>query len=156
MLGVLSEENIDQLLESGSTGRIGCYDGEKVYIVPVSYAYNGTYLVAHSAEGMKIKMMRKNPEICFQVDHIESGRNWQSVVLWGKYEEVTDPKERYYAMKFLVGRLMHIQASETAGVQGMSRELANPDEQPHELKPVVYRIRIKERTGRFEKDGHAH
>ncbi|WP_143306440.1 pyridoxamine 5'-phosphate oxidase family protein [Chitinophaga vietnamensis] len=151
MLGVLMKEDIDQVLTRNITGRLGCTDGEKVYIVPVSYAFNDTYLVAHSREGMKIDIMRKHPHICFQIDEIDDLSNWRSVILWGDYEEVTDPKERYYAMKFLVGRLMHIPVSETAGVHEMSQELEHSPAEPSIVRPVVYKIRIREKTGRFEK-----
>jgi nitroimidazol reductase NimA-like FMN-containing flavoprotein (pyridoxamine 5'-phosphate oxidase superfamily) len=151
MLGVLTPEQIDELLSKNITGRIGCTDGGKTYVVPVSYAYNGTYLVIHSREGMKVSMMRKNPHICFQVDEIDAPGNWRSVILWGDYEEVTEPKERYYAMKFLVGRLLQQPVSKTAGVQEMSREMEQQHSEPPVIRPVVYKIRIKEKTGRFEK-----
>ena len=152
MLGDLTPEQIDAILSKHAAGRIGCTDGLKPYVVPVSYAFNGAYLVIHSRAGKKIDIMRKNPLVCFQVDEIDDLANWRSVILWGQYEEVTDPKERYYAMKFLVGHLMHHNVSETAGVPEMSHELSHPDAEktPPVLRPIVYRIRIIEKTGRFE------
>jgi len=150
MLGKLNLDQIDHVLANNVTGRIGCTDGQKVYIVPVSYAFNNAYLVIHSKEGMKIDMMRKHPHICFQVDEIIDQANWQSVVLWGDYEEITDPKERFYAMKFLVSRLAHLRVSETAGVSEMHEEMAAEKTAEHIVRPIVYRIRINEKTGRFE------
>ncbi len=150
MLGTLTTSQIDEILVNNMTGRIGCTDGQKVYIVPVSYAFNGTYLVAHSREGMKIDMMRANPSVCFEVDEIDDFTNWRSVVLWGDYEEVTDERERYYAMKFLVGNLLKQPVSETAGLHDMSTELAQSHMAAHK-RPVIYRIRIKEKAGRYEK-----
>ena len=146
MLGTLATDQIDQVLCANVTGRIGCTDGTKMYIVPVSYVFNGSYLIAHSKEGMKIDIMRDHPHVCFQVDETGGDTNWRSVLVWGDYEEITDPKERYYAMKSLVSHLMHIKMSEPAGMQ--EQEL--PQEQL--LRPIVYRIRIKEKTGRFEKN----
>jgi len=131
------------------TGRLACSNGQKLYIVPISYAFNGNYLLAHSRPGMKIDMMRERPQVCFQVDEIEDHMNWRSVVLWGSYEEITDRRERYYAMKFLVSRLIHQEVSETAGISDMSDELDQEPPTP-EPRPIVYRIRIKEKTGRFE------
>src|ERR1044072_1192212 len=113
MLGSLAISEIDEILANNMTGRIGCTDGKKTYIVPISYAFNGDYLLAHSREGMKIDMMRQHPHVCFEVDEIHDYTNWRSVVLWGDYEEVTDERERYYAMKFLVGRLLKQPVSET-------------------------------------------
>ncbi|NLR77961.1 pyridoxamine 5'-phosphate oxidase family protein [Chitinophaga eiseniae] len=151
MLGELNNEEIDQVLANNVTGRIGCTEDGKVYIVPISYAFNNTYIIAHSREGMKIDMMRKHPLVCFQVDEMTDLSNWRSVVLWGNYEEITDPKERYYAMKFLVSRLAQLPVSETAGVAQMHQELQAEESTAHIIRPVVYRIRIKEKTGRFEK-----
>lgn len=151
MLGKLNNDEIDQVLANNITGRIGCTDEEKVYIVPVNYAFNSAYIIAHSQEGMKIDMMRKHPHICFQVDEIISPTNWRSVIIWGNYEEVMDPREKYYAMKFLVSRLSQQHVSETAGVTEMHEELVMPGISTNIVRPVLYRIRIEEKTGRFEK-----
>lgn len=150
MLGKLNLDQIDDVLANNVTGRIGCTDGQKVYIVPVSYAFNNAYLVIHSKEGMKIDMMRQHPHVCFQVDEIANLTNWRSVILWGAYEEITDPKEKFYAMKFLVSRLAHLQVSETAGVSQMHEEMAGERKPENIIRPIIYRIRISEKTGRFE------
>jgi len=34
--------------------------------------------------------MRKNPEVCFQLDVIENLASWRSVICWGTFEELTD------------------------------------------------------------------
>ncbi|HEY0272626.1 MAG TPA: pyridoxamine 5'-phosphate oxidase family protein [Chitinophaga sp.] len=147
MLGTLNEQEIEEVLLRNVTGRIGCYDGSKVYVVPVSYAYNDKYIITHSYEGMKINIMRKNPQVCFEVDEMQDQANWRSVIAWGTYEEVTNERERYYAMKFLVSRLMHLQISETAR---LPEEAQHAPARPGDPKPIVYRIRLGERTGRFE------
>lgn len=152
MLGKLNSDQIDQLLAANVTGRIGCTDGSRVYIVPVSYVFNGSYLIAHSREGVKIDMMRAHPDVCFEVDETDDYANWRSVVVWGEYDEVTDPKERYYAMKSLISHLMHVKMNEPAGIQETYGEMEDPPEQDLLLRPVVYRIRIKEKTGRFERN----
>jgi hypothetical protein len=151
MLGKLGLDEIDAVLTANITGRIGCTDGVKVYVVPVSYAFNGSYVIVHSKEGMKISMMRAHPHVCLQVDEIDDDANWRSIIVWGDYEEITDPRERYYAMKFLVSRLIHRQVSETAGLDEMKNAVEDTHEPDHHPRPVVYRIRINEKTGRFEK-----
>jgi len=54
------------------------------YVVPINYFYRNSTVFALSAEGTKIKMMRKNPEICFQVDDIKSISSAGKVLLPGK------------------------------------------------------------------------
>lgn len=143
MLGELTQEEIITVLSDNMNGRIGYTDGNRVYIMPVNYAFNGDHLILHSREGGKIDKLREHPHVCFEVDEIRDQANWKTVLTWGDYEEVTDEKEKYYAMKFLVTRLKHLKVSETVGLEPAS---------DHELKPVIYRIRIKESSGRFEKN----
>lgn len=151
MLGNLTPEEIDAILLKHATGHLACTNGTTPYIVPLAYAFHGAYLVAHSKEGMKIDMMRNNPSVCFQVDEIDDLTNWRSVIVWGTYEEVTNTKERYYMMKFLVSHLLQYHAGELAGVKEMTRTLNNQAEEHPVNRPVVYRIRIREKTGRFER-----
>jgi len=150
MLGTLSQQQIDELLNRNVTGRIGCHDGDRIYVVPVSYAYNEKYIIAHSREGLKIEMMRKSPEVCFEVDEIHDLSNWKCVIAQGTYEEITDERERYYAMKFLVSRLKHLKISETARLPHMALEGEVAEDIPAEIRPIVYRIRLSSLSGRFE------
>src|SRR5580692_2462231 len=94
MLGELNERQIESLLKDLPIGRIGCHADGITYIVPVNYVYDGIAIYVHSAKGLKIDMMRKNPEVCFQTDAIDSLSNWVSVIAWGKFEEITDMIEK--------------------------------------------------------------
>ncbi|SHM62971.1 hypothetical protein SAMN05444266_109251 [Chitinophaga jiangningensis] len=156
MLGNLLPEQIEDILTRHVTGRIGCTDGQQPYIVPVSYAYNGTYLVAHSKPGLKIDIMRKNAAVCFEVDEIDDLVNWRSVLVRGRYQEVTDPREKYYLMKFLVGHLQQYHASELAVLNEMSKGLDIQGEAPPIIRPIVFKITVIEKTGRYEKGMTGH
>jgi hypothetical protein len=41
--------------------------------VPITYVFDGEAVYAHSADGLKIRMMRANPHVCFEVDQRETG-----------------------------------------------------------------------------------
>jgi uncharacterized protein len=82
MLGQLTTEQCEQILASEVVGRIGCYADHEVNIVPVTYVFDKGFVYAHSKEGHKINMMRKNPKVCFQVDRIENMASWRSVIGW--------------------------------------------------------------------------
>jgi len=88
MLGKLSDVQIEQVLHEQFVGRIGCYADGKIYVVPVTYVYDDAYIYAHSKEGLKVQMMRKSPQVCFQVDAMENMTNWRSVIVWGEYQEL--------------------------------------------------------------------
>jgi len=151
MIGKLTDEEIEEILKSNVLGGIGCNDNYKTYVVPVNYVFDGKYIIAHSLEGMKIRMMRKNPSVCFEVDEQTSFTNWRSVIAWGEYQELTEERDRYYAMKLFVDRTMHMKISMTA----IPPKIDENKMHLHLLsnkKPVIYRIIITEKTGRFEND----
>jgi nitroimidazol reductase NimA-like FMN-containing flavoprotein (pyridoxamine 5'-phosphate oxidase superfamily) len=148
MLGELNKQQIEDVLHQGMIGRIGCYANNKMYVVPVTYAYDGLHIYAHSKEGKKIEIMRKNPNICFEVEAIENMTNWRSVIVWGKYQELKDSKSQERGLKILRDRFAPMTTSETAH---RPQEMRAPHIVFKEKKAIAYRIVIKEQSGRFEK-----
>lgn len=141
MLGELSHEQIEDVLHAQVIGRIGCADGKRVYVVPVTYVYDGDAVYAHSGEGMKLRVMRANPAVCFEVEQVEDMARWRSVIAWGEFEELRG-EEAVAALRRLVARLAPLMASETA------RPTHGADTRGRSA--VLFRIRLTERTGRFE------
>jgi len=150
MVGNLTEEEMKEVLRNNIIGRIGCNDGERTYVVPVSYLFDGDNIIAHSLEGMKIYMMRRNPEVCFEVDEMTSFTNWRSVILWGQYEEIKDERERVEAMDSFVHRMLRLKISKTAQTPETSRIRLHP--RTGKLRTIVYRIVVNKMTGKFEDD----
>lgn len=151
MIGRLTPKEIEEVLNANVLGRIGCNDGEKTYVVPINYVYDGKHIIGHSVAGMKIDMMRKNPSVCFEVDEMKNFTNWKSVIVWGTYEELKNEEERYSAMRSFVERMMHMKISETAVLPESAEKRIHP-RSPGNIKPVIYRIVINEKSGRFESD----
>ncbi len=150
MIGKLTDEQIEEVLKVNLLGRIGCNDRKKTYVVPINYVYDGKYIIAQSVEGMKIRMMRLNPDVCFEVDEMNSFTNWKSVIVWGQYQELTDERARYQALKLFVDRMLHSKISETAIPPEIVAKKVHPHA-PGTIRPVIYRIVITEKSGRFEK-----
>jgi uncharacterized protein len=148
MLGELTSAQVDHVLHSQFVGRIGCCVKNEMYIVPVTYALSGGYIYVTSKEGMKTDMMRQNPSVCFEVDIIENMANWRSVVLWGEYQELNDERERKKAIKILADKVMPLITSETIKPK---RQTMAPAIVEKERRPIVYRILITKKTGRYEK-----
>lgn len=148
MLGQLSEAQINNVLASQVIGRLACTNGMEPYIVPVTYTYDGKYIYGQTNEGAKLKMLRKNPNVCFEVDMMTDMRNWQSVIVYGRFEELKDKKEKE-ARDILFGRVFSLQTSSTIHAYG-HEETGKVDDSTR-VKHVMYRIKIKKKTGRFEK-----
>jgi nitroimidazol reductase NimA-like FMN-containing flavoprotein (pyridoxamine 5'-phosphate oxidase superfamily) len=141
MLGELNEEQIEELLMSLPVGRIGCHADGVTYIVPVNYVYDGKNLYAHSAKGMKIDMMRKNPEVCFQADAIDNLMNWESVI--------TDMQEKQDTMQNIINRVMPLMHGNMA--QPSHGFTSNANDVGGVVELILYKIILTKKTGRFEK-----
>lgn len=150
MLGSLNDRQIDSLLSSELIGRIGCSVEGKTYVVPVSYTYDGKHIYSHTLEGLKTSMLRTNPMVCFQVDHIVDLANWQSVVIHGEFEELTGD-EKQKALQLLTSRMMPYKTGES-NLPKYGMEKLGSKIKAH-TQFVTYRIHITERSGRFEKEG---
>jgi nitroimidazol reductase NimA-like FMN-containing flavoprotein (pyridoxamine 5'-phosphate oxidase superfamily) len=150
MIGELNNEQIEEFLKSQIIGRIGCHVNGETYVVPVNYSYDGEYIYAHSAEGKKIFFMRENPEVCFEVDHIENMTNWQSVIANGTYEELQG-NNAMIGMQLLIDKLSPLVLSETRMSTYGIGSLHPSKKKPDVLKTVSYRIKLLKKTGRFEK-----
>jgi nitroimidazol reductase NimA-like FMN-containing flavoprotein (pyridoxamine 5'-phosphate oxidase superfamily) len=149
MLGTLNSRQIDQVLRSEVVGHLGCSADGKVYITPISYVFDGECIYGHSAEGMRLRMLRAHPQVCFQVDHIENLANWVSVVVWGEFEELSGDAEKE-AMRLFLERMEPLQVSETA-ISPHRAPAGVPALDLQGQLMVFYRIRLTERSGRFEK-----
>jgi nitroimidazol reductase NimA-like FMN-containing flavoprotein (pyridoxamine 5'-phosphate oxidase superfamily) len=150
MLGALNEEQIENLLKDLPVGRIGCHADGITYIVPVNYVYDGINIYAHSAKGMKIDMMRKNPEVCFQADAITNLQNWESVICWGKFEEITDMLEREHAMQKIINKVMPLmQGNEAQPSHGF---ITDASEVGNGVELILYKIVLSKKTARFEQN----
>jgi Pyridoxamine 5'-phosphate oxidase len=77
MLGQLKHEEIEEFLRSSVVGRVGCQVDGRTYVVPLTYVYEDGAVFGRSANGLKLRMMRENPNVCFEVDRVEDLANWR-------------------------------------------------------------------------------
>ena len=147
MLGTLNTQQIEELLQHQIVGRIGCHADGETYVVPISYAYDGKYIYCHTHEGKKTGILRKNPKVCFEVDDLKDMSNWKSVVVQGEFKEIKDRNARNTAMKTLLQRYLPIMSSVTTHLG--EHWPFEPDDTT-EIPGMVFRIEVKEKTGRFE------
>ena len=149
MLGTLGEAEIKAVLRRGIVGRIGCHSEGRTYIVPITYAYEGGAIYAHSAEGLKLRMMRANPNVCFEVDYMDDLANWQSVIAWGRFEELRGV-DADHAMALLVARILPLATS--SETSHPPKSLTHQHRAVEEgLEAIAYRINLTEMSGRYER-----
>lgn len=78
MLGELSGPDIELMLRSEWVARLGLHADGLTYVVPINYAYDGRAVYAHSNDGLKLRLLRANPNVCVEVDQVSDLFNWRS------------------------------------------------------------------------------
>jgi len=129
----LSEHEIEEFLKRQLIGRVGCHAEGQTYVVPVIYVWDRGYVYVQSIEGRKTRMMRANPEVCFEVDEYEEDGSWRSVIVDGLYEEL-EGSAAEAALALLVQRFIGRRRGTTDRSTGRT--------------PVAFRIQATNVTGR--------
>lgn len=141
---ITEREELRRILAGARVCRVAMCDGDRPYLVPLSFALDGDDLVLHSArEGRKLDVLRRNPAVCFEVEEAvavrpaatacDFGMAFRTVIGFGEVELVEDPAERR--------RLLALFGPRYGAPPG-----ALPD---HELaRTRVLRVRVRELTGK--------
>lgn len=79
-----------RLLSASRLAHLACAGEGKPYVVPIYFAYADNRLYAFSMPGKKIDLMRANPQVSLVMENRGDGREWQSVVVDGRFEELPD------------------------------------------------------------------
>jgi uncharacterized protein len=136
----MTAEEKASLLQRVGYGHLGCSRYDKPYVIPVHYAYAPPDLYLYTTQGMKTELLNANPQVCLQVEEVESSSRWSSVIVTGYAERLHAAQELEHARKLL--------------------RLSNPDLLPATAKTqfgaylfrsnteVIYRIRVHHMTGR--------
>jgi nitroimidazol reductase NimA-like FMN-containing flavoprotein (pyridoxamine 5'-phosphate oxidase superfamily) len=148
MVGELNKDQINNVLSSQVLGRLACSKDGQPYIVPVTYTYDGAFIYGQTNEGVKLDILRANPTVCFETDIMLNMRNWQSVVVYGVFEEL-EGTVADEARETLFNRVYPLLTSST--VHTFQHEVTTEVDDTTRVKTVMYRIKIDKVTGRFEK-----
>ncbi len=143
----LTTKQCEDLLKKNHYAHLGCVDNGQPYVIPITFVYKDGFLYSFSLEGHKIDTMRNNPNICIQVEHIGGEHEWQSVICWGAFEELTDPHTAQEA-KLLMAEL-HGQAILNNTEPAVSRIVKSWEKDAQ--KSVAYRMKPVRITGKAEK-----
>jgi nitroimidazol reductase NimA-like FMN-containing flavoprotein (pyridoxamine 5'-phosphate oxidase superfamily) len=148
MTGQLTPTEMENLLHSQLIGRLACTDGDEPYIVPMAYAYTGTHLVGQTSPGLKLRILRQHPKVCFEVDQLIDLRNWKSVIVYGTFQE-TPEASMPQARQWLFNRIYPL--STPAQLHGYGHSVETQTADDTRLKPVLFSIDIDRMTGRYER-----
>lgn len=93
--------------------------------------------------------MRNNPNVCFEVDVMNNMVNWRSVIINGTFSELKGA-EADEAREYLFNHIWPYLTSSTIHSHEHESSHASVND-VNRIKPIMFRIKVKEKTGRFEK-----
>ena len=138
----LSKDECLGIIKANRLARLACASEGQPYVIPIYYAFAGGHVYSFTMQGRKLEWMRRNPNVCLQVDDRTEG-GWRSVVVTGKFEELPDKigykRERDHAWQLLS---QHANWWEPGAVRPDPPVFS--DHSPH----VFYRVSLEEVSGR--------
>ena len=104
---------IADVLSKAAVCRLGLCDGDRPYVVPLCFGYKGNALYFHcGSQGKKLDILRKNNNVCFEVDIdceiIEAdrpcdwGMKYESVIGYGKAVFIEDEGQKRKALDIIM------------------------------------------------------
>jgi nitroimidazol reductase NimA-like FMN-containing flavoprotein (pyridoxamine 5'-phosphate oxidase superfamily) len=136
-----SRECREFLMRTGF-GRLACSCNDRPYIVPIYFCLDANRLYGFSTLGQKILWMRQNPLVCVESDDIRAHDDWQSVVILGRYVEISagpdGAEARAHVRSLLKKRPLWWQSGYTA---------MQVRRGPKGSEPIYYCILIEKMTG---------
>jgi nitroimidazol reductase NimA-like FMN-containing flavoprotein (pyridoxamine 5'-phosphate oxidase superfamily) len=142
MIQELTRQESLELLARMHFFKLACTQGNQPYVVPCYFAYKNNSLYGFSTVGQKIEWMRANPLVCVEADEVVSPREWVSVIVFGRYEELPETPE----YKFEIATAYNLLQKKALWWQpGYLKTILHGTERP--LLPVFYRIHVVQITG---------
>lgn len=98
----LSENEIIEMLERVGYGHLACCRDDRPYVVPIHYAFDAGNIYIYTTEGKKADIVRKNPNVCLQIEEVKDNFTWQSIIVDGTVTRVEYGEEHDLALKLIV------------------------------------------------------
>lgn len=135
------------VLEDNYIGRIAYIADNVPHVVPSTYFFDRykERILCFATNGHRINALRMYNKVSFQVDHIESFKNWKSVQVHGIFEELTGNEAKDSLKRFVDGVQGTIEkknAERPSFLSHFSTKLQEAE------MPVVYSIVLNEITGK--------
>jgi len=143
-LEMTDRAEVEAIIAEATVCRLAMCDGDRPYVVPLSFGYRDDTLYFHCAtEGKKLGILAKNNKVCFEMDvgqeikrgdhPCEFGVKYRSVIGFGAASIIDDPSEKAAALDIVV-----------------EHYAASPEEYPEALLNVmkVIKVEIDSMTGK--------
>ena len=102
----MSPKEIGQFLTCARIGRLGFCTEDGPYVVPVGFAYAKGKIFFHTcSKGSKMRAIRRDPNVCFEVDEALSDISmYKSVIVLGTAEIIDDKNKMIPYLQKLIDK----------------------------------------------------
>ena len=112
---ITDRKAIEDIILNAAVCKLAMCDSHQPYIVPLCFGFKDNTLYFHSApEGKKIDMLKKNPNVCFELDIFTQviksakackwGMKYKSVIGYGKASFITDDDLKRQAFDIIMNQ----------------------------------------------------
>jgi nitroimidazol reductase NimA-like FMN-containing flavoprotein (pyridoxamine 5'-phosphate oxidase superfamily) len=136
------------IFEKAQVCRLAMWDGQRPYLVPMSFGYADDTLYFHSATaGRKVDVLRQYPQVCFEVETDLALEKGEKACQWGmRFKSVIG-----------IGRTVFIEDDQekAAALQAIVRHYAGaemPIEPARLNTTLVFKVIIEEMTAKGSSD----
>jgi nitroimidazol reductase NimA-like FMN-containing flavoprotein (pyridoxamine 5'-phosphate oxidase superfamily) len=110
---IVDSKKIESIILKAKVCRLGLVDGNRPYVVPLSFGYHENALYFHTGKkGKKMEILNKNNRVCFEMEidleivPLDNPCKWnmcyKSVVGFGRAVILEDPAEKIKALDVIV------------------------------------------------------
>lgn len=139
----LDEVEARAFLARQHVGRIAFTLRDRVDIEPISYTFDGGWILGRTSIGTKLSTLAHHPWCAFETDHVVGPFEWTSVVAKGTFY-LLDPE----------AGSAHLYSKALASARALVPDAFTPaDPAPH--RGVLFGIFVNEITGRSARSNHA-
>ncbi len=138
----MAPERCIDLFETTHIGRIACARNNQPYVTPFSFVYHDRFIYSFATVGKKLDWMRANPLVCVEIEKIVSRQEWQTVVAFGRYEELPATAELYEMRTIAHDLLAEVPDWWEPGYARTTHLGAD-----RRLEPIYFRVSIDEING---------
>ena len=102
----MTSKEIEQFLACARVGRLGMCLESGPYVVPIGFAYADGKIFFHTCnKGLKMDAIRRNGNVCFEVDEALSDASmFKSVIVFGTVEIISDKEKMIPYLQKLIDK----------------------------------------------------
>lgn len=151
MIRNLNQDECTRILESNYIGNLAYIYRDRPYVVPITYFFDteNNVIIGYSAEGHKIRAMRKNMNVSLGVSEVDSVNSWNSILAQGTFIELSGSNAKAQLHIFSLGvkdLIMRKEHRKLDFIREFSSKIYKDD------IPIVFQIKVDEITGKLRRN----